>query len=287
MRKVIVLGAQGMLGQTLVQVFRSHGVEVVEWDREDLDITDAVKAREKIFAEKPDCIINAVAYNAVDVCEQNDAEFQQAWRINAIAPGMLAEIARDLGAVFVHYSTDYVFDGLQQGEGYAEDAIPSPVSRYGESKAEGEHAVQKAGGSYYIIRLSKLFGLPAISEGAKKSFFEKMQEVSVGKESVSAVTDEIGCFTYAPDLANASYQLIADDVPFGIYHLVNEGSASWYDALIEYFKIVHSVVRIDPVSGAVFARPAKRPTNSTLRNTKRPKLRSYKEALRDFYELTM
>lgn len=281
-KNILVLGSKGMLGQELVRVFLEKGHGVTGWDFGDIDVTDTAAARQKILAIAPDIILNAVAYNAVDACEEDEAEDAKAWRLNAEVPGELAAVAKDLGATFVHYSTDYVFDGEAPGDGYAEDAYPDPLFRYGESKLGGERSVAAVGGSYRIIRLSKLFGAPAASDSAKKSFFAKMEEVAREKGSVAAVDDETGCFTYAPDLAEASYALSLDDAPSGVYHLVNEGAATWYGALSEYFRIAGVGAEVVPVSGDAFPRPARRPKNSTLRNTRRPALRDYREALGDF-----
>ena len=252
------------------------------WDLGDIDVTDTDAAREKISALSPDIILNAVAYNAVDRCEEDGEEARKAWRLNAEVPGELAEIAREIDAVFVHYSTDYVFDGEQTIGGYVEDAEPRPVSRYGGSKYVGEKSVMAVGGRYYVVRLSKLFGEPAKSAGGKESFFAKMGTIAAMKGEVSAVDDENGCFTYAPDLADATLSLVSDEVPFGTYHLVNEGAATWYEALVEYFRIAGIDATVTPVSGAEFPRPARRPKDSTLRNTKRPPLRDYRDALGAF-----
>jgi dTDP-4-dehydrorhamnose reductase len=283
-KKILILGSKGMLGQELVRVFAEGGNDVTGWDFGDIDVTDTVSAHEQIVALAPNVIVNAVGYNAVDLCESDESESKKAWRINAEVPGELAAVAKELGAVFVHYSTDYVFDGEQTGDGYAEDADPSPVSKYGESKLGGERTTAAVGGYYYVIRLAKLFGIPASSAGGKQSFFAKMEEIAREKGAVSAVDDENGCFTYAPDLASATLSLVLDSAPSGVYHLVNEGSATWYGALRQYFDIVGVDATVHPVSGDTFPRPARRPKDSTLRNTKRPKLRDLNDSLRAFAE---
>jgi dTDP-4-dehydrorhamnose reductase len=281
-KKILILGSKGMLGQELVRVFDEGGFDVTGWDQGDIDVTDTVSTRERIVSLSPDVIVNAVGYNAVDACETDESEFKKAWRINAEVPGELAEVAKERGVVFVHYSTDYVFDGEQQGDGYAEDAEPNPLCKYGESKRGGEKSVAAIGGQYYVIRLSKLFGKPAISASAKQSFFAKMAEVAREKGAVSAVDDENGCFTYAPDLAFATFSLVVDSAPSGVYHLVNEGPATWYGSLVKYFKIAGIQTDVTAVRGDAFPRPARRPKDSTLRNTKRPKLRELNDALREF-----
>ncbi len=281
-RKVLILGAKGMLGQELVCVYREdEGYEVAGWDYEEIDLTDFSMAEKKIREYAPAVIINAVAYNAVDQCEENEEEYAKAMKLNADVPGFLARLAKELDRTFVHYSSDYVFDG-ENADGYAEDAEPRPLSRYGRSKWEGEKNVIAEGEKYYLIRLSKLFGKPASSAVGKKSFFEKMLEVAKDKKEVTVVDDEKSCFTYAPDLALASKVLEMYQKPYGIYHLVNEGVATWYEAAQELFRLAKMDIAVKPVSADMFPRPAKRPKFSALRNTKFIPIRPYQEALEEF-----
>lgn len=281
-RKVLILGAKGMLGQELERVYaEDEGYEVAAWDYGDIDVTDFVAAEKRIRDYAPAVIANAVAYNAVDQCEENEEEYAKAMKLNAEVPGFLARLAKDLDATLIHYSSDYIFDGESE-EGYAEDALPHPLSKYGMSKWEGEKRVVAEGGKYYVVRLSKLFGKPASSATGKKSFFEKMLEVAEGKTEVTVVDDEKSCFTYAPDLALASKVLEMYQKPYGIYHIVNEGAVTWYEAAQELFRIAGVAVAVKPVSPDAFPRPAKRPHCSALKNTKFVALRLYTEALEEF-----
>lgn len=299
-----------MLGQELVSAFNNADYKVSAWDRDDFDIVDEKKTSEKISELKPEIIINAVAYNAVDKCEEDEKEFDLAKEINGKAPGYLAKLAKEMGAVFVHYSSDYVFgtempnipepegctgscgscslhQGFEPEIGYAETDEPSPVNKYGESKLMGENEVKKNGEKYYIIRLSKLFGKPSFGEGGKRSFFDVMLEVgkkslAEGKE-VKAVDEETSCFTYAPDLAKKTKEIIEAKKEFGIYHVVNSDSATWYEAVEElYMQAGMEDVKIEPVDGEEFPRPAKRPYFSVLLNKKLNPLRSYKDALAEY-----
>lgn len=284
MMKVLVLGAKGMLGQELVSVFSSdEQYEVAGWDYENIDVTDFVEAEKKIKAFAPNIIVNAVAYNAVDQCEESEEEYAKALLLNAEVPKFLADLAKSLDATLVHYSTDYVFDGTNES-GYAEDVEPNPISKYGMSKREGEKNVLAVEGKNYLIRLSKLFGKPATSAIGKKSFFEKMLEVAKDKKEVTVVDDEKSCFTYAPDLALATKVLVEEGLSYGIYHLANSGVATWYEAAQELFKLAGMDVVVKPVSADTFPRPAKRPHASALINTKLPPLRPYTEALEEFLE---
>ncbi len=282
-RRVLILGSKGMLGQELFQVFsaKSDSYSVSGWDREEIDLTDSVLATKRIREVAPSIIVNAVAYNAVDLCETNEEEYRQARSLNVRIPESLVRISEEIGATLVHYSTDYVFDGTNQ-EGYAEDAELHPLSRYGMTKREGELAVLAVPGRNFVIRLSKLFGKPALSIVGKQSFFEKILSVAEGKTEVNVVDGERSCFTYAPDLARATRELMEDRSTPGIYHLANSGVATWYEAAQELFRLARPEVIVHPVPADAFLRPAERPAYSALLNTKRPPLRDYREALREF-----
>lgn len=282
-KKVLVLGAKGMLGRALGQEFRLAGYELALWDVEELDLAEEAASLEKIALLGPDTIVNAAAYNAVDQCETDDEEYRKALILNRDVPGYLARFAAEKKIRFVHYSTDYVFDGTAEG-GYPEDAQPNPLSRYGSSKYEGEQAVLTAGGEAYLIRLSKLFGEPAISKLAKRSFFEVMLAKGKTENRVEVVDDEKSCFTYAPDLALATRELLESDAAPGIYHLPNEGGVTWFQATLELYRKAGLEVEVVPVMGSGFPRPAKRPHVSVLINTKRPKQRPYTEALTEFLD---
>lgn len=302
-KKVLVLGSLGMLGQELVQAFsRDEKYFVTGWDREDVDVTDFSALEERLVALQPDVVVNAVAYNAVDACEAGGDEYMKALALNRDVPGRLSEIAAKLDFILVHYSTDYVFDGaLEENKaktgccgggccgagssnqvGYNEGALPNPISRYGESKYAGERAVREQAKKYYLIRLSKLFGRPGKSAEAKRSFFAVMLEQALKKSEVQAVDDEKSCFTYAPDLAQATKALFESESESGTYHLVNEGAATWYEAVQELYAFVGKDTKVIPVGSDMFPRPARRPSCSVLLNTKRPKLRHYTEALEEF-----
>ncbi|KKP79649.1 MAG: dTDP-4-dehydrorhamnose reductase [Candidatus Moranbacteria bacterium RIFOXYA12_FULL_35_19] len=305
MQKILIIGNKGMLGQELVNVFKKDkDYKVIAWDREDIDISREKEVAKKIGFTKPNIIINAAAYNAVDKCEENKKEYKLALEINGKAPGYLAKSAKKNKAVLVHYSTDYVFNGepeipepagcshscatcsLHQGfqpeVGFDETAKPSPISNYGKSKLIGEKEVAKNTKSYYIIRTSKIFGKPAISDGAKKSFFDVMLELGKKNKIVKVIDEETSCFTYAPDLAKKTKEMLDAKKPFGIYHIVNSGPCTWYEAVVELYCQAKIKTKIIPVEGKEFPRPAKRPFYSVLVNTKLNPMRSWKEALQEY-----
>lgn len=281
--KIIILGAKGMLGQELVREFSKNNYEVIAWDKDELDVTDYIVTATKISDLHPDIVINAVALNAVDKIEEDESVFELAKKINSEAVENLAGICKEINAIFVHYSSDYVFKG-EDKNGYKEDDQTYPVNKYGQTKVVAEQSILNIGGKYYIIRLSKLFGKPAVSEGGKKSFVDQMIWLTTegGKTHLDLVDEEIGCITYAPDLAKLTRTIIEEGRPFGIYHGANSGVCSWYEWAKEFFKIKKIDIEITPVSGDKFPRPAKRPMYSELVNTKLPVQRDWKEALNEY-----
>lgn len=303
--EVLIIGAKGMLGQALVDVFKKDKkYAITAWDKDDVDITTEKDVTEKILQLKPEIIINATGYNAVDKCEQDKAEYELAKKLNSKAPGYLAKVAKKIKATFVNYSSDYVFDGepdipepegcthscgtcsLHQGFvpeiGFDENAKTNPISKYGKSKVLGEKEVAKNGEKFYIIRPSKLFGKPGASEGAKRSFFDVMLEVGKKNPEVKAVDEETSCFTYAPDLAKKTKEIIEAEKPYGIYHITNSDPCTWYGGVLELYRQAKIKTKVTPVSGEEFPRPAKRPYYSVLLNTKLNPLRSYKDALKEY-----
>jgi len=274
--KTLIIGSKGMLGQELAKVFARD--DLILWDREDIDITDNQMVDEKIRLLKPDLIINAAAYNAVDEAEEMS---ELAFSVNAGGPRNLAMIAKELLIVFVHYSTDYVFEGEKE-KGYTEEDIPNPVSEYGRSKLAGELAVQEIGGKYYIIRLSRLFGKPALSVGAKKSFVDVMRKLAEEKDSLDVVDEEFSCPTYALDVANRTKEIVEGDYDYGIYHAANNGACTWYGLAEEIFKVLNKKMVLSRVGSDMFPRPARRPRYSVLINEKMPMMRNWQEALKEY-----
>jgi dTDP-4-dehydrorhamnose reductase len=283
--KVLILGAKGMLGQELTRVYAAdERYEVMAWDIDDIDVTNFSGAEKKIKSVGAKIIFNAVAYNAVDACETSEEEYQKALKLNRDVPGFLARIAKRRDVLLVHYSTDYVFgqDDQEHLSGYTEMDTPQPKCRYAQSKRAGEEEVAREAEKYYIVRLSKLFGKPATSAQGKRSFFDVMLEVGRTKNEVSVVRGEVSCFTYAPDLAQASKELVESREVSGVYHLVNTGAVTWYDGVVELYRQAGIATRVVPVGPEAFPRPAERPQWSVLLNTKRPPLRPYQEALVEY-----
>lgn len=280
--RVLITGANGMLGKDVAALLRERGgYALLETDREMLDITNRDAVIRFVQEHKPQLIINTAAYNFVDAIEEDKA-FEIAMKVNGHGPGYLAEAAKQIGAKFVHYSTDYVFSGEKE-EGYVESDTVQPISRYGETKVAGEQAVQNAGGDYYICRTSKIFGEPGRSDASKESFVNLMLRLVESLPELTIVHEEVGSPTYTPDLAKMTLDLIQGNYEPGIYHLVNDGKGvTWYEFAEEIFALCGIETPRKPVPSSAFPKPAMRPKYAALINTKMPPIRHRKEALAEF-----
>ncbi len=301
MKKILILGANGNLGSQLVKEFSSFSdYKVYGFDRSDLDLLEYNLIIPKISKIKPDIIINTSAYNAVDKCEEFENEFRLAQKINGESLRYLGKAAISNNSILVHYSTDYVFGGdickddgcetecflkTKEKGGFTEDDKQCPVNKYGLTKMSGEIELQRLANKklkYYIIRTSKLFGPKGKSLDSKENFFDIMLNISQDRSEIQVVNEELSCFTYTPDLAKKTIELLNSQNNFGIYHIRNSEPAIWYDAARELFKLKNIKVKIKPVSSDKFPRPAKRPKYSVLANTKLTNLRSWQEALQEY-----
>lgn len=279
--KLIILGSSGNLGTQLLQVFRER-YEVLALDTHNSDMFDLEDLKNKITHYQPEIIINAVAYNNVDECEASPEAKIIANSLNIDLPKFLAELSLKNHYLLISYSSDYVFGKEVRDYPYSEWDIPNPVNFYGLSKMKGEEHVIKLGLlglKHYLIRTSKLFGPKGKGPFAKKSFFDTMIEVSKKQAEIKVVDEEISSFTYTPDLATYTNYLVSQDYPYGIYHLVNKGQATWAQATDTLFKFLKVGINIVPVSGESFPRPAKRPSYSLLENTKMKPLPYWKQSL--------
>lgn len=273
--KILIVGAKGMLGHELGQVFLD--CKPVLWSKDDLDITNEFQVNKKITNLSPELIINAAAYTSVDDCEVNEG---LATKINGQAVGYLAEVANKIGAKLVHYSTDYVFDG-QNKEGYVEDDAPNPISAYGRSKLVGEQLLKQVRDdadnfNYYIIRTAWLYGMRG------KNFVKTMLTLADKDKPIKVIDDQIGSPTYAYDLAIATRELVESKKSSGIYHRTNNGQTSWYGFAKEIFEVFNKNIDLSPCTTKEYPLPAKRPACSVLRNTKLKPMRSWQEALRAY-----
>ncbi len=260
---LLLLGNTGQLGWELQRTLQSLGV-VAAFDYPDVDLADPASIRKVVRGCRPNVIINATAYTAVDRAE---SEPELAEAINGRGPGVLAEEARKLNAVLIHYSTDYVFDG-KKGAPYLETDLPNPLNIYGVSKLHGEQAVQQVGGAYLILRTSWVYSLRA------SGFVNKVLKWARQHETLRMVTDQVGNPTWCRMLAEATAQVLARSDYFirehsGLYHLAGSGLASrfeWAKLILEldHHKSEQKVKQLLPALTADFPTPAQRPLFSAL-----------------------
>lgn len=271
---ILILGSQGMLGRALSRAFA--GEEITAWDREHLDITDERAVAERVPLLEPDLVVNAAAYTNVDKAED---EPEEADSVNGYAVGNLAVTCAEAEIPLLHVSTDYVFDGNSQA-GYTESEDPAqPVNAYGRSKLLGETLLKENGARYWLVRTSWLFGPHG------EHFVDTIVQASRGAHPLRAVTDQVGVPTYVRDLTSAIRDLIRDSAPVGVYHLVNSGTASRADLTEEIVRLLGRATPVARVTTAAFPTRAVRPRWSVLKNTKRPPLRSWQEALAEYLSL--
>jgi len=276
-KKILILGANGMLGHDLAAVFGSQ--QPILWDMPNLDITDREQVLVKLNELKPEIVINAAAYTDVDGAEENG---DLANKVNGLAVGYLAEACKQLNAILVHYSTEYVFSG-NKPEGYSETDEPDPINVYGKSKALGEKLLQQNCEMFYLIRSSWLFGkAPQVGKPRGLNFVETMLKLALEKPELKVVNDQFGKPTYTKDLALGTKNLIEQMSPCGIYHLVNEPAASWYDFAQKIFELKDINIKLLPISSAEYVYKTPRPKNSVLNNTKTDRLRNWEEALAEY-----
>ena len=274
-KRLLILGAQGMLGTQLVRLYP----RAIAWDKNDVDVLDAERfeAQLRTVAPELDAVVNCTAFNDVDGAE---VQPQAAHALNSVFPGRLAALCGQLRLRLVHYSTNYVFDG-RKGE-YLETDMPSPQSVYARSKLRGERAVAAATDQHYLIRTAVIFGPRGSSEASKRSFVELMIDLAATRDTIQAVNDEINSVTYAPDLAAATSRLLEAEAAFGLYHITNSGSASWYDLARRVFDLTPRKPQLVAVPGSTFPRKAIRPAKAVLLSSKIPPLRPWADALREF-----
>ena len=258
--RILLTGCAGQLGRELKRSLTCLG-DVIACDRQEFDLADPDALRKAVREAAPTVIVNTAAHTAVDKAE---SEPELAMAINAIAPGILAEEARRLGALLIHYSTDYVFDGTKPAP-YTEDDSPAPLSVYGRSKREGELAIAATGARHLILRTSWVYGL----HGA--NFMKTMLRLGKERDELRVVGDQVGAPTWSRHLADATALIVARrDAPQGLYHLAAAGETSWHGyaeaifaearraGLLNKSPVVHRITSAD------YPLPAARPANSRL-----------------------
>lgn len=254
--RLLLTGARGQVGREVEEVFTRDGWDVTAVGHADLDIADRAAVAAAVDEARPDAVVNAAAWTAVDDCE---ADPDRAWRVNALGVRHLAEAARRAGAHLCHISTDYVFDGTR-ADPYVEWDAPNPQSAYGRSKLAGE---REAGPDACIVRTSWVCG--RYGSNLVKTVLRLAAEPD---RELAFVDDQRGCLTVASDLAVAVHRLVADRRT-GVHHVTNQGPASWYEVVGQVLAAAgHDPGRVRPIATADLQppRPAPRPANSVLDN---------------------
>ena len=267
--RILIVGAAGQVGKELQCTFQDFG-EVVAVDRESVNLESAEETRELVLKSKPDIILNAAAYTAVDRAETEPAI---ALAINAEAPRILAEEAKRTGALFVHYSTDYVFDGTKR-EPWVENDSPNPLGVYGRTKLAGEQAIQRVGGRYLIFRTSWVYGPHG------NNFLLTMLRLAQQRTELNIVDDQVGSPTTSIELANATRRIVGGITAgefgdsqnwAGLYHMSCAGSVTWCGFARAIFahpqaQLGSRVPIVHAISSSQYPVAAQRPLYSILSN---------------------
>jgi dTDP-4-dehydrorhamnose reductase len=253
----VLLGAAGQLGFDLARTYELGG-DVIRLTRAELDLCDAQAIRETLRRLRPTLVLNAASYNEVDRAEDDRAG---AFAVNAEAVGALAAVCQELGATFVHFSTDYVFDGRKRTP-YLEDDAPSPLSVYAESKLAGERLARERCERAFVIRVCGLFGVGRRAD-ARPNFVETMLRLAASGKPIRVVQDQVLTPSYTLDLAHKTWRIVTRGAP-GIYHLTNNGEISWFDFTRELFGMRGLQPSLTPVTAVEFGARARRPAYSVL-----------------------
>lgn len=278
MQKVLILGAQGMLGHDLMEIFAKE-YDVTGLDIEDLDITRQGATRKTIKELSPQVVINAAGYTDVDGCEK---KINKAFAVNGQGTKNVAKSCWDTGSKLIYLSTDYIFDGAK-GSPYHEDDPPNPQNIYGESKLMGERYIEEILDDYVIVRTQWLYGTHG------RNFVETILALAEERDHIEVVHDQQGSPTYTADLSRAIAALVSKNLR-GTFHVSNSGSCSWYDFALEIVQLANSShVEIVPISSTALNRPAKRPHYSILDCQRLEQeagivMRPWQQALQDYFQ---
>ena len=275
----LLIGANGQLGSELRQAFSNH--DLIPLTHADLELTNPIQVRETLSKYRPRLILNTAAYHRVDECEDFP---ERAFAVNTMAIRDLAIAAKEIGAVLVHFSTDYVFDG-QQRSPYREVDRPGPLSVYATSKLAGEYFIQAVLERYYLIRTCGLYGL-AGSRSKAGNFVETMLRLAAEGREIRVVGDQIVTPTSVKDLARKVRQLVETDA-YGLYHITNRGGCSWYQFARTIFDLAGLTPDLIETTSAAYDARAARPAysvldNANLRSLGLDDLRSWQDALKAY-----
>lgn len=259
--RIAVIGANGQLGSDLVAAFSGNGDAVRGLTHSDIEISDLPSVSRALEDIHPEVIVNTAAMHHVENCE---SEPDKAFAVNALGPRNLAIVARNLDAVLMHVSTDYVFDG-SKGSPYEEEDNPLPLSAYGITKLAGEHFVRATTARHFVIRTSGLYGRSPCRAKGGLNFIELMLKLAKERGEVRVVDSETVTPTSTAELAQQMVQLSHSNY-YGLYHATAEGSCSWHEFAREIFAITDTPVRLKVAAPDEFPAKVARPKYSVLEN---------------------
>jgi len=268
----LLTGAGGQLGLELAEMLPRSDHEVVALDRQGLDVADPEAVDSAVEEHSPELVVNAAAYTNVDGCEEAT---DLAYSVNALGPRNLAQACERRGCKLLHVSTNYVFDG-RDGKPYEPFDVPNPISAYGRTKLAGEELVMRLTNRWFVVRSAGVYG-------RGHNFVRTMLRVAEERDSLKVKDDEFISPTYARDLAE-SIAGIVEDGRYGLYHLTNAGSCSWYEFTREIFRLAGVETEVVPIPGSEYPLPAARPANGILASVGSPELRHWSKALADYLE---
>jgi len=253
--KVLITGAGGLVGRAMSAHCAAQGDDVVSLDHRSLDISDAASLSAALTEKRPEVVINCAAWTDVDGCESDSAHAERA---NTLGPQLLANSCREIDALLITISTDYVFDGSKDGF-YTQRDQPNPLSVYGQSKLEGERRAQLSWSRTIVVRSGYIFG------AGGKNFLSTLLSRAARREPLKAISDMVGTPTYAPDLARRIRELALLDLP-GMFHVVNAGNGASFETFARTALEIGGLTSapLETVSLADLRRPAPRPRNSRL-----------------------
>lgn len=273
--RILLLGSTGKMGLALSKLC-PDGFSLTGLSSRDFDAADPDSLLPHLERLRPDVILNAVGYLGIDPCEQAPAA---AFAVNTVFPYRLAQMANDLHALLVHFSTDAVFHGDQDNQSYNEDDLPSPVNLYGLSKFGGDCMVKNTAEQYYIVRISTLFG----PSRKPDQFVEKMLGKIRAGEKRLKIADDILCSPcFSEDVARATYDLIDSGRSSGVYHLANQGTTSLFGLMQAVVEEIGAEVTIEPASYRDFPFVGRKNLRTPLASRKVPALRPWRDALSQY-----
>lgn len=281
--RVLVTGVKGQLGHDVMNELAKRGYEGVGVDVEEMDITDAAAVDKVIHESNVDAVVHCAAWTAVDAAEDN---VETCRKVNAYGTENIAKVCGELDIPMIYLSTDYVFDGMGERPWEPDDPVTEPLNVYGQTKYEGELAVEKYAKKHYIVRIAWVFGVNG------KNFIKTMLKLAETHDRLTVVSDQIGTPTYTYDLAVLLVDMLESD-KYGKYHVTNEGGyISWYDFAKEIFRQAGVNVEVVPVTAEEYKAKAKRPYNSRMSKDKLTengfrKLPTWQDALKRYLDIIL